>query len=392
MSSALPLSPSEACCVEACEDVVVQQIPGPAGTDGENGEAGIDGVSAFTTLTSNFTMPAEGGTAVANVADSTWIVVNQLLYLQNAGWMRATAKPSSVQVTLRNEENTASALYTENVAPATVVASGSQLSPGGLQGPAGSLAGALLAANNLSDVANAATARSNLGLVIGTNVQAFNANLSTYAGIAPSANVQSILAAANYAAIRTLLTLVPGTDVQAFDAFLNSIASLGTVADRMIYTTAINTAAEAVLTSYARTLLDDATALDARTTLGKVLPRYGVIGSAGSVDHNVATTDNAITMEATRYRIDKVIVENASISLTTATAGVFTAAGGGGTTIAADQALSALTASTKYDDLTLQAVTGTDVFTSGTLYYRIGTPQGAAATANVWIVGWRLDT
>ena len=70
--------------------------------------------------------------------------------------------------------------------------------------------GALLAANNLSDLLNASTARTNLGVAIGTNVQAFSANLGTYAGIAPSANVQSVLSAASYAAIRQLLSLDTG--------------------------------------------------------------------------------------------------------------------------------------------------------------------------------------
>ena len=45
-----------------------------------------------------------------------------------------------------------------------------------------SLAGYLQAANNLSDVANAATSRSNLGLAIGTNVQAYSATLAAVAG------------------------------------------------------------------------------------------------------------------------------------------------------------------------------------------------------------------
>ena len=42
------------------------------------------------------------------------------------------------------------------------------------------LSGALLAANNLSDVANAGTSRSNLGLAIGTNVLAYDANLQGF--------------------------------------------------------------------------------------------------------------------------------------------------------------------------------------------------------------------
>lgn len=55
--------------------------------------------------------------------------------------------------------------------------------------------------------ADFAAMRSALSLVIGVNVQAYSANLTTFAGIAPSANVQTFLAAADFAAMRNALTL-----------------------------------------------------------------------------------------------------------------------------------------------------------------------------------------
>lgn len=53
---------------------------------------------------------------------------------------------------------------------------------------------------------------------IGVSVQAYDADLTTYAGITPSANVQSLLGAANYAAMRTLLDLEAGTDFYSISA------------------------------------------------------------------------------------------------------------------------------------------------------------------------------
>jgi hypothetical protein len=46
----------------------------------------------------------------------------------------------------------------------------------------------LAKANNLSDLTNTATARTNLGVAIGTNVQAYDADLATIAGLTPTNN------------------------------------------------------------------------------------------------------------------------------------------------------------------------------------------------------------
>lgn len=109
------------------------------------------------------------------------------------------------------------------------------------KGAAGAGTGDLLAANNLSDLVSAATARTNLALVVGTNVQAYDAELAALAG-------------------------------------------LTSAADKGIQWTGSGTAATYDLTTAGKALLDDANAAAQRATLGLGTAATGTTGtSAGNV-------------------------------------------------------------------------------------------------------------
>ena len=118
---------------------------------------------------------------------------------------------------------------------------------------------------------------------------------------------------------------------------------------------------------------------------------YRVIGKLIGADMNV-TTDQAITIQGlgdqfSKYVVERIVVTNASISLTTAAGGVYTAASKSGAIVAAGQVYSALTAAAKYVALTLTGAATTDVLTGATIYFSLTTGQGAAATADIDIYG-----
>jgi hypothetical protein len=113
-----------------------------------------------------------------------------------------------------------------------------------------------------------------------------------------------------------------------------------------------------------------------------------LLASYQSVNVN-ATGDTVLPINNTNtYSVSNVIFTNASTSLTTAAAGVFTAPNAGGTGIVANAALSALTGSTVVSQRT---VASTAAQTGQNLYVNVGTAQGAAATMDVYVYGYSLE-
>ena len=111
------------------------------------------------------------------------------------------------------------------------------------------------------------------------------------------------------------LGLQIGTDVQAYDAGLNSIAGLTTAADKMIYTTGSDTYAVTTITAAGRAILDDADSAAQRQTLG-----LGTMAVAATSDY-VAKAGS--TMSGQLVLASSGIQFSDSTTLTTApTAGV----------------------------------------------------------------------
>jgi len=175
------------------------------------------------------------------------------------------------------------------------------------------------------DDANAGAQRTTLGVAIGSDVQAWDAQLDDIAALAVTNSNFIVGDGANWVAesgatARTSLGLTIGTDVQAYDAALKSIAdNTGTAADKGIYYTAANTAAEFALTAFGRANVALATLTDHGVLFGS---------GAGAITASAALTNGQLVVGNT----------GSDPSITTLTDGdnITITEGAGTITIAAD--------------------------------------------------------
>jgi hypothetical protein len=128
---------------------------------------------------------------------------------------------------------------------------------------------------------------------------------------------------------------------------------------------------------------------DFQLQVGQVL-NFSGLGTAGTTVTSTAQIYPSTWVAGQSYMIQQIQYNNPSTSLTTATAGVFSAVSAGGVTIVTSAALSGLTSTAvnAAGSLVIPSLANqTTVYTQVNQYFRIGTAQGAAATVDVYVMG-----
>lgn len=135
---------------------------------------------------------------------------------------------------------------------------------------------------------------------------------------------------------------------------------------------------------------------------GPITPGQNVIASLRGANFNT-TNDQPIIIPQrfVAFRLNSIIVTNATVSLTTAAGGLYPAASKGGTPIvAAAQVYSALTTAASLMTATLASFGSNTRFSAGNLgaingllaiWLSLTAGQGVAATADVYLIGTDLS-
>lgn len=208
-------------------------------------------------------------------------------------WINQTAAEAGLATSGHDHSGTYQPLDTDLTAIAALTSAADKV-PYSTGAGTWALAGFTAAGRAILDDADASAQRTTLGLVIGTNVQAYDAELAALAGLTSAADKgiqftgigtaatfdltaagKALLDDADASAQRTTLGLAIGTNVQAYDADLAALAGLTSAADALPYFTGSGTASTTTLTAAARTVLDD-------TTVGAMLATMGGVAISGT--------------------------------------------------------------------------------------------------------------
>jgi len=249
---------------------VTYTLPGSDGTNGQVLTTNGSGTLSFSTLSSSLSLAGDSGTDTLTVGSDT------LTFTGGTG-ISATVSDNQVSYDLDAELQALSSVTSAaNKLPyftGSGTASVTDLSSFG---------------RTLIDDADAATARSTLGVDAAGTDNSTDVTLAgsydyltlssqqiTLGQIDLTTDVTGTLPLANggigattAAGARTNLGLVIGTNVQAHDDILDDLSGLTQAANKLPYFDSSTTAATTDLSAFGRTLIDDADASAARTTLG----------------------------------------------------------------------------------------------------------------------------
>ena len=262
---------------------------------------------------------------------------------------------------------------------------------------------ATLAVAGPGTLLNNATGTSAAPTYTSTPVLGQNAVTTGTIGLASSSGATTTIQPSSIAVAKTI-TLPANTGT------LIGTGDTGTVSNAMLTNSSMTIAGHSIALGGTQTLaygdLSSGAPTATASALGLVRPDNSTIAVSGGIltatnpyfEVKLAganlntTTDQAITGFPAKYMITGIYMTNASGSVTTAVGGIYTAASKvGSQVIYSGQSYSALTTASSLLGLTFATGALETAYTAGTLYLSLTTPQGAAMTADVYVMGVTLQ-